>query len=462
MEANILTGLLGKYNTLLLFHFLVVLSVIYFSASLPSLDLTPKNVSVKRKEIGKKLLWLFSSSFLITLIAFSLLYLNEVEAQRNSVKLNLVDYRLIEFPNLLEDMDRDLYIPFRCQFPEDKVRTKFFRYNRGKKENINRKIDAHKDPSFAAGISLTGDGEFVWIDGGSVDINIPISGNCIKDGKVKILIALFDGSSEKYTIPYEFETLAPVPEARNSWTIASRITNSEVKPGSIIRLFVDATNSGQEAPFEFILNVLDSDTRNPVPKQAYQITNLTNDTFTIQRGSRHQYEWVISFKKMGVYLLNTGVKKNIRYFDLPVNRENWADSYNYQNLFVTVTDGVIPNENLAAEDSDIIGSIVSPTEEIVAVYADFRPEIGSEEFVYSFETETLKSGADLYEEPSAESSVVATRIRKGARIIVFGKGNDASEIIANSDRYVKADVIKLNKTGYMKKQFLSAADTREY
>jgi len=457
LGANILTGLLDEYSTLLLFHFFLVLSVVYCSARLPALNLSPKNISVKQKGIGKKFLWLFTASVLITSVTFLLLYFNEVQAQKGAVKLNPVGGRVIEFPNIVDDMDRDLYIPFRCQFPEEKVRVKFFRYCQGKRESINRRIDEQKDASLAAKISLTGDGDFIWIDGGSVDVNIPVSGNCVSDGRVKLLIALYDGSTEKYTVPYEFEALAPIPEARNSWTISSRVTHSEMRPGSTLKLFVDAVNHGQEGAFEFILNILDPDTQDPVPREVYAIANPVDDTFTIQHGSRYQYEWRISFKETGIYLLNTCAKKHIRYLDMPVNREKWGDSYNYQNLFVAVTDS-----ESEIEDGSAMGGIVSPTETVVAVYGDFQGEAESVEAVRAFETETRRSGAALYDAPSSKSNVVATNIRKGARVIVFGRGSDASEIIANSDRYVRTEVVKLKRTGYMKKQILSSIDSPPY
>lgn len=454
--------MLGEYSTLLLFHFLVVLSIIYCSERLPSLNWSQRNVSTERKGNGKKLLWLFSSSLFITLIAFLMLYLNEIEARKDSVRLNLVDSRHIEFPNFLDDMDRDLYVPFRCQFPEDKVRVKFFRYNKGKKENVNRKINMHKEGSSAARISLTGDGEFIWIEGGSVDVNIPISANCIENGKVKILISLFDGASEKYIVPYEFETLAPVPETRTPWTISSSITHSEIEPGKEMKVIVDAVNSGQEGSFEFVLDILHADTQGPVSKDTYEIANPTNTQFIIHQASRFQHEWVISFKKMGTYLLKTGVKKNIWYLDLPANRESWSDSYSYQNLFVAVTDGTAVHEKVTTPDTDAIESIAYPTEETTAPYDAYMPEAVSETLVYSFDTQTQKRGAVLYGEPFEEGVAVATNIRKGAHVIVSGKGNDASEVIANSDRYVKTEVVKLNKTGYMEKRFLSAVDTQRY
>jgi hypothetical protein len=59
------------------------------------------------------------------------------------------------------------------------------------------------------------------------------------------------------------------------------------------------------------------------------------------------------------------------------------------------------------------------------------------------------------------SSVVATRIRKGAQVVVSGKGRSASEIIANSDGYVRTAIVKLNKSGYIQKRFLSDTDASE-
>lgn len=458
METNTLIHLIDKYNILLLLQFLFVLSLIYCAARLPSLDLTPKNVSLKRKGNFKKFVWLFSSALTITLTTLLLLYFNELEAQKRSIKLSLIENSLVEFPNILEDMDRDLYIPFRCQFPEDKVRAKFFRFSKGKRENINRKIDAHKDIAYAARISLTGDGEFIWIDGGSVDVNIPVSGSCIKDGKIKILIALFNGSSEKYAIPFEFEALAPVPEARNSWVVSSRITHSEVRTGNDTKLFVRAMNRGHEGAFTFVLNILDPETQYPVSQESYEIASPSEDTFTIQHGSSYQKEWLISFKEAGTYLLNTRVKKRIGYFDLPINRKNWGDSTNYQNLFVAATDGVTAKKPVNAGNTGAIGGMNIPTVDRIAGYDAKQPEVAQDVIADFYETETRRKGATLYEGPSAKSNVMATRIRKGASVIVFGKGGDVSELIANADRYVKTEVVKLNKTGYMKKQFLSPTD----
>jgi len=453
LESSLFIDLLNEYKVVLIFQFLVILAVTYCSARLPSLDLTPKNVSVKRRGTGKKLLWTFSAPLFVVLITIGVVYQNARDARKNAISLSLINNRLIEFPNAIGKMERNLYIPFRCQFPENKIRAKFFRYNRGKKENINRKIDQHKDATQAARVSLTGNGEFLWIDGGSADVNIPISASCIRNGQVKILISLFDGSTETFSVPFVFETLAPVPETRNAWIISSEITQSEIGVNAGTKLSLNVVNNGSEGMFRFILNILDPATRKVIPKDMYNLQTPAELAVTLQHGRTHRNEWPIMFKKSGLYLLSASVEKKIDYLNLPINRKNWENSYNHQNLLITVGDNTAHGKQTETLSAKTTGNASVATKEKTAGDHSLQPAMETIDLVFFFEIETQRGGGVLYEGPSEQSGIMVTNIRQGANVKVYGKGRNAWEVIANSDRYVRTEVTKLNKTGYMDKKY---------
>ncbi|MBN2396574.1 MAG: hypothetical protein JXC36_08990 [Candidatus Atribacteria bacterium] len=394
-----------------------------------------------RKLPKNKLAYGIIFGFISVFFAFFIGYLTYYSAQQKSIKsiqFNLLYGNKIEFPNRIEDWNREFYVPFRCQFNVETEDLTIYRINRnGEKENICNKIYEKTKKNQERRIDLTHSNSLV-LRGGSIDLNIPVTASHVIEGWFKIRIEKMGIDKKVINTDRDFEVLAPIDGTSEAWKHTAQVEYSSLPVGNTVTLNIYIENQGMESEFSSVLEIIDFETDKRIGEKYYELEPARN-VQRINKGDKRRFsEWKIKFLQKGKYILDTSIKKDIPYFRYAEN-DSWKDSYNHQKLIVEAF-----YSNLITESSMSISDTLINTSQLESSIDNF------DHAIYKLR----KGEATLYAKPDVFSkSVIDGTLFRNTRVLVYGKGKTAQEIIRNSRDFVKVKVISLGKDGYILKDY---------
>jgi len=393
----------------------------------------------KRKQIFTFVLISFALAIGIGGLTYYSVQKKEEDYQIKSIQLDLLYGQKIEFPNKVEDWDDEFYVPFRLQFVADVEVVKIARMNeKGKWEDLNKKIYDKTKEGQKGKINFAEDSNELILKGGSIDLIIPITANHVLGGLFKLQIEKTALDKSILFIDRDFEVLVPIEGISEAWGHTAQINYSAVPLEKAAIVEVNIDNFGMESDFNCVLDILDVQADKKVDEKYYDLEPQRNVQIINKVDKQRFSRWSIRFKKKGRYILDTSVKKQVPYFDIAYNSA-WKNNFKHQRLIIDVLDLFeIPESTETLTDAQIDSSQLELSFEKL------------DQALYKLQ----KGGAILYSKPSIYSKKVVDRtLYRNTRVLVFGKGKNAREIIRSSRDFVKVEVVALEKKGYLLKDF---------